>query len=85
MGQIDSLLLPIELPNCLQLLWGAFLELNSTRASGMGVSAITFLEIKAWCDLNRIQFNSWELSTIKAMDAAVINVWLSSKPEVKAN
>lgn len=57
-------------------LWTWFLELNRARGSnGMGPSAITFLDIQAWCGLRRLRLAAWELDVMLALDEA----WMASQ------
>ncbi len=43
----------------------------------MGPSAITYLDIDAWCRLRRIRLAGWELETLVALDGA----WLAAQSE----
>ena len=54
-------------------LWEHFLNLNSTRTSGMGVSAINYMELKAYCDMNGISFSPFEVRVIKMLDRVFLD------------
>jgi len=54
-------------------LWEHFLNLNSTRTSGMGVSAINYMELKAYCDMNTISFSPFEVRVIKMLDRVFLD------------
>lgn len=61
-------------PEGLRPLWDAFLDLSASRAPAMsGLSAITYAEIVAWQQAHRVRLTSWEIDTLRAVDAAAIN------------
>lgn len=46
-----------------------FLSLNTGRTgNGFGPNAISFTEIKAWCDLYETKLMPWEVQAIKSLD-----------------
>jgi hypothetical protein len=50
-----------------------FNELSDTRGyTEVGPLAITYTEIKAYVELMGVCLSSWEVGTIKAMDAAFL-------------
>lgn len=63
--------------------WEWFLELNSTRQSGMGVSGITYTEIKAWCELTGNQPSPYEIKIIKSLDRLFIEHYNKPSKEGK--
>lgn len=55
--------------------WGMFLELNRTRASGgFGPSPINHHEIEAWAHIRREPVRPWESDIIKELDALFLEV-----------
>ena len=62
----------VEVSNLVIYLWEFFLDLNSTRQSGMGVNAISYYEIKAWCDLNATPLSPYEIKVIKMLDRSFL-------------
>lgn len=66
--------LPVEV----RVLWDIFRELSGTRQPSMGITPITFIELRAWCDLYGTSLTNWELETVMAMDSKMIGV-LSEK------
>lgn len=58
----------VEVSNLVIYLWEFFLDLNSTRQSGMGVNAISYQEIKAWCELTKTPLSAYEIKVIKMLD-----------------
>lgn len=64
----------LKIPECLEYLWKWFEELNTSRSSnGFGPNPISFGEIKAWRDLNKLYIRPWEVSALKAMDDVLLN------------
>ena len=53
--------------------WGWFLDLNNTRPSGMGISAIQFSEILAYFSLMDIHAEPWEIEVIRLFDSMAID------------
>ncbi len=63
------------LPPAGAYLWTWFNELNLARPSGgMGVAAITYPDIEAWCRLLRRKPAPWEIDILKGIDGAFIRV-----------
>jgi hypothetical protein len=56
------------IPDCVVYLWEFILDLNSTRQSGMGVNAISYTEIVAWCTLTGNKLSPYETRVIKMLD-----------------
>lgn len=57
----------------LRPLWWTFLSLHKARGSnGMGLNPISFVEIDAWCRLNRTPLDPWEVDVIRALDDAYL-------------
>ncbi len=69
---------PVELdasepPGNLCYIWECFWDLHSGRGAGMsGPLPISWLDIKAWCDLHRRELDSFELGAIRGMDNAFL-------------
>jgi len=54
-------------------LWGWFCELAGGRQySEVGPMALTYSEMKAWCELMKVTPTAWEVETIKEIDRAYI-------------
>lgn len=62
------------LPESMMEVWDWFLELNNTRSSGMGVSPITFTEIKSYFDLYNIDATVTEIQLIKMIDNIALSM-----------
>lgn len=69
-GKKDARLeVQIEIPECARKAYNIFMELNSSRTNnGFGMNALSFTEIKAYCDLHSQVLLSWEVSAIKHLD-----------------
>jgi hypothetical protein len=74
-------LVEIEVSYLVMYLWESFLELNSTRQSGMGVNAISYSEIKAYCELTQTRFSPYEIKVIKMLDRAFLEHYNKPTPE----
>jgi len=72
----------VTLPDSLAHCWYWFLDLNNTRPSGFGVSAITYLEIQAYFTLLQIPVQPWEVEIIKLFDQIAMGV--SAKQQAEA-
>jgi len=56
-----------------EYLWEWFWELNQGRQAGIsGPASLSWLEIKAWSELNRVQLEQWELQAIRIMENAYL-------------
>lgn len=71
-GRVDDRL-ALKAPRLGESLWGAFVQLSSTRQSGMGANPIAITEVEAWCRLQGVTLSPWELDTLLAMDSAALN------------
>lgn len=61
------------LPPELRPLWWTFVALHRARSSnGMGINPIQFTEIEAWCRLNRVALEPWEIDVIGLLDDAYL-------------
>lgn len=64
---------PVPLPDQMQFAWRAFLDLALSRPNyGMGVSAIPYVEIKAWSELTGNNLSHFDIAAIKAVDRAYL-------------
>lgn len=62
-----------QVPEAGHLLWRAFMELDGTRTfHAAGPNPISFAEIEAWARLMRYPLAPRHVSTIRAMDAALL-------------
>jgi hypothetical protein len=72
-----------ELPEGLQSLWAAFLELHDSRGStGWGAARITFMDMDAWQRVTGGRLAPWQIDLIRRAD----NIWLAEfAPKPKAD
>lgn len=63
----------VELPNCFKQCWYWFLDLNSTRSAGFGISAITYSEIYYYFKVLQIEVEPWEIEIIKMFDSVAMD------------
>lgn len=63
-----------EIPDAAVDLWGWFWELDGGRQSGMSQNPLLWSEIESWGRQMRARLTPWELSVIRAMDRAYLNV-----------
>lgn len=78
-----------DLPEVFRFCWHDFLQLNSTRQSGMGMNPISYVEIKSYYDLIGIDPEPWYVSIIKHFDNLClknhIEIEKKNKPKTKNN
>jgi hypothetical protein len=56
--------------------WKMFIELDSVRTNnGFGYNPISYTEIHAYCVLNQIDLDDWELELIRRFDKVVLNIY----------
>lgn len=77
-GKPDPDLLATPPPGT-ELLWGAYVALSETRASGQG--AIAPSELIAHQQLYRVRFSPWEVETLQDMARAVAAFVAANKPK----
>jgi len=54
-------------------IWRIFIELHGGRQYGMeGALALTFTEIKSWCELMGVTLKPLEVKIIKRLDAVAV-------------
>lgn len=63
----------VELPNCFKQCWYWFLDLNSTRSAGFGISAIAYSEIYYYFKVLQIEVEPWEIEIIKMFDSVAMD------------
>jgi hypothetical protein len=68
-----------EVPIAGRRVWSIFLELNATRASGMGPSPISYGEIEAWSRLRREPVRPFEVTMLRALDRAYLEAARADK------
>lgn len=61
-----------DVPIAGRRVWSIFLELNATRSIGMAVNPISFGEIEAWSTMRREPVRSFEVTMLRALDAAYL-------------
>lgn len=58
-----------EFPSAMSHIWSAFLDLSQTRGQGFsGPLAITYQEIRCYCDLTGIDMTPYEVKLVKRLD-----------------
>jgi hypothetical protein len=62
----------VELPKAIEECWYWFLQLNNTRPSGFGISAITFTEMYSFFELHQIDPEISEVQMIKMFDSIAL-------------
>lgn len=76
----------VEMPYSLQEYWQWFLDLNSTRQSGMGISSISFTEMQAYFSLMGVEPETWEVSILRMFDSIACNEFArQQKKQEQAN
>jgi hypothetical protein len=53
-------------------IWKYFLDLNSKRQSGMGISPISYTEILSYFTLYGIQYDDYEIAMIEVLDRVAL-------------
>lgn len=54
-------------------------ELGFCSSNGMGATAISFLEMKAWSDLMGNDLNHWEAKVLRDMSSAFVSMQETAK------
>ena len=67
------------LPRHAAHLWDALIELNKTRAVGIGPSPLTRLEIRQWEQDEGVSLDRWERRALLTLDRA----WLAAQAPSK--
>jgi hypothetical protein len=81
----DPLLTATSVPECCSQLWEAYLDLDGSRPVGMaGPGPIPQTELAAWQVNQGVRLNSWELSTLAAMDRAALEVAAEARERERA-
>lgn len=57
-----------ELPEAFKFCWHDFIQLNSSRQSGMGMNPISYSEIAAYYELVGVDPEPWHVSIVKLFD-----------------
>lgn len=65
--------------------WQWFLDLNSTRPSGMGMSSIQYMEIYSYFLLNGINAEPQEIQIIKMLDNVATTATSKEQEKNKKN
>lgn len=61
------------MPAALRYLWNHFVQLDRGRTgNGFGPNPVTWGEIKAYCEVMRVQLDPWEVEALKAVDDAYL-------------
>lgn len=58
-------------------LWEVFLELHVARPAAMAPGMLSYADIDAYARLHRVRFSTWELTTLRLLDAA----WMRDQAE----
>ena len=64
----------VTLPESIAHCWHWFLALNNTRPASMGISAISYLEMKAYFSLLQVAVEPWEIEVIRMFDRVALNI-----------
>jgi hypothetical protein len=73
-----------EIPMAGRRLWGIFIDLNASRASGMGPSPISYVEIEAWSRLRREPVRPFEVTMLRALDRAYLEAARADKTRIRS-
>lgn len=65
-----ELLEPPDIPLAVEYLWDLFWQLDGGRSLGFGLSPLSYSDIGWYGLLMEVEFEPWEVKTIKRMDAA---------------
>ncbi len=70
---------PNDFPREVRYLWHWFLELCFTGRTYVETEPLPLsnTELVSWCQLNRIEFQPWELRALRLLDTA----WLAARRE----
>jgi hypothetical protein len=68
--QLDVPPVPIEIKHC----WDWWCKLNDTRQVSMDLCRISFVEIKAWKELYKIDISPFELDCITCIDSIYMRI-----------
>ena len=64
----------IELPKSTKHVWDIFILLDSVRSTDFGnPNPVNFTEIQSYSNLSGIEFESWEIELIMALDRLKLN------------
>lgn len=63
----------LQCPYELEYLYTWFVELGSTRQSGMGLCPITFTEMQSWAELIGITLSAFEVRTLRRIDTLYVH------------
>lgn len=74
-----------EVPFAGRRVWSIFLELNGERSVGFGPGPITSSAIEAWSRLRREPVRPWELTIIRALDAAYLDKASAAAPKTEVS
>lgn len=73
-SELEAQLVPVAVPEGSAYMVDLFAKLSHTRSWGMsGPSAISYLEIKAYCELTGETLTAWEIETLRSMDMVFIH------------
>jgi hypothetical protein len=70
-----------EVPIAGRRVWSIFLELNATRSCGMGPNPISGVEIEAYSRLRREPVRPFEVTMLRALDAAYLEAGRAGQQE----
>ena len=73
------------LPFELEYLWKRYVDLDKKRQVGMAVNALTWSDIRAYCELMGVKMRPWEIETIVAIDDAYMDVRYNGKATAAAS
>ena len=63
------------MPEVFSLVWKDFRSLDSARTSnGYGANPIGYSEVYAYCVVNQIELQPWEIEVLKIFDVTLLNL-----------
>lgn len=73
-GRIEELENSPTVDKFYQMHWEWFLDLNSTRQSGISMNPISYLEIDAYCRLMAVDMDRSDVDAIKLIDSVYLTI-----------
>ena len=68
----------------MQYVWKYFLDLNSKRQAGMGVSPISYTEILSYFTLYSISYDDFEIAMIEELDRVALEHYAEQRKAEEA-
>lgn len=74
----------VELPDTMSFVWRYFIDLHNARSFGNSINPISYSDMKAYFDLNKIEVLDWEIAAIKQLDVIAMKAY-SEEAEKQAS